>query len=305
VSPLDIWIPEQTSIEQRASLPDGITVHELAQHGALPERLGHADMLISGFFHARAIEAIPRFDGLRVVQALTAGVDPLVGHVPPGVILCDGSGIHDAPVAEWVVMATLAMRRNLPGQVVAQHESTWRWSGGDDLVGATVLIVGYGSIGRALEARLLPFGAHVLRAARHAREGVHGVEELPSLLPQADVVVILVPLTPETQGMVGSAFLQAMRPGAVLVNAARGPIVDSDALLSALHDESIRAALDVTDPEPLPDGHPLWSAPGVLITPHTGGAVLRVFERGWRFAGEQVRRLMAGEPLLNVVRDGY
>ena len=305
MSPLDIWISEQTSAEQRASLPDGITVHELPQHGALPERLGHADMLISGFFHTRAIEAIPRFDGLRVVQALTAGVDPLVGHVPPGVILCDGAGIHDAPVSEWVVMATLAMRRNLPDQVLAQHESTWRWSGGDDLERATVLIVGYGSIGRALEARLIPFGAHVLRAARHAREGVHGAEDVPSLLPQADVVVILVPLTSETQGMVDSTFLQSMRPGAVLVNAARGRIVDSDALLSALHDERIRAALDVTDPEPLPDGHPLWSAPGVLITPHTGGAVLRVFERGWRFAGEQVRRLMAGEPLLNVVRDGY
>jgi len=262
-------------------------------------------MLITGFFHERAIEAIPRLDGLRVVQTLTAGVDLVVDHVPPGVTLCDGSGIHDGPVAEWVVMATLAMRRGLPSQVLAQHDTTWRWGGGDDLEGATVLIVGYGSIGRALEARLVPFGAHVVRAARHAREGVHGVEELPSLLPQADVVVILVPLTPQTKGMVDSVFLQAMRPGALLVNAARGPIVDSDALLAALRDEHIRAALDVTDPEPLPDGHPLWSAPGVLITPHTGGAVMRVFDRGWRFAGEQVRRLIAGEPLLNVVTDGY
>jgi phosphoglycerate dehydrogenase-like enzyme len=305
VSPLDIWIPEQTPPDQRASLPDGITVHELPQHGTLPERLGHADMLITGFFPARAVEAIPRFDGLRVVQSLTAGVDGLVDHVPAGVTLCDGSGIHDAPVAEWVVMATLAMRRNLPGQVLAQHEATWRWSGGDDLEDATVLIVGYGSIGRALEARLVPFGAHVVRVARHARDGVHGVDELPSLLPQADVVVILVPLTPETRGMVDSTFLDAMRPGAVLVNAARGPVASADALLAALREERIRAALDVTDPEPLPDGHPLWSAPGVLITPHTGGAVLRVFERGWRFAGEQVRRLIAGEPLRNVVTDGY
>ena len=168
-----------------------------------------------------------------------------------------------------------------------------------------MLIVGYGSIGRALEARLAPFGARIVRVARHARDGVHSTDQLPHLLPHADAVVILLPLTSATRGMVNADFLAAMRPGALLVNAARGPIVDTDALLAALRAERIQAALDVTDPEPLPDGHPLWSAPGVLITPHIGGAVFRVYERGWRFAGEQVRRYLDGEPLLNVVKDGY
>jgi phosphoglycerate dehydrogenase-like enzyme len=240
------------------------------------------------------------------VQTLSAGVDTLVEHIPSDVILCDGSGVHDASVSEWVVMATLAMRRHLPEYVLSQRDAAWqRASGGADLEGATVLILGYGSIGRAVEQRLEPFGARVVRVARRGREGVHGVDELQGLLCDADVVVILLPLTAETHGMVDAGFLAAMREGALLVNAARGPIVDTDALLTALRSEHIQCALDVTDPEPLPDGHALWSAPGVLITPHIGGAVERLFERAWRFAGEQVRRYVDGEPLLNIVSDGY
>jgi phosphoglycerate dehydrogenase-like enzyme len=263
-------------------------------------------VLISGFDAKRTIEILPQLADLRVVQTLSAGVDTLVEHIPPGVVLCDASGVHDASVSEWVVMATLAMRRRLPECVLSQRDATWRGTGGGaDLEGARVLILGYGSIGRALEKRLERFGAGVVRVARRARDGVHGVDELPGLLPDADVVVILLPLTVETRGMVDAGFLATMRPGSLLVNAARGPIVDTDALLAALGSEHIRCALDVTDPEPLPDGHPLWSAPGVLITPHIGGAVERLFERAWRFAGEQVRRYLDGEPLLNVVSNGY
>ncbi|MBV8445818.1 MAG: 2-hydroxyacid dehydrogenase, partial [Candidatus Dormibacteraeota bacterium] len=242
----------------------------------------------------------------RVVQVMSAGVDSIVPQMASGVILCNGSGVHDSSVAEWVVMATLAMRRKLPEHVLSQQSQHWEWtSGGADLEDATVLIVGYGSIGAAVEARVLPFGARVERVARTTRDGVHAADDLSSLLPQADVVVILVPLTAATHHIVDAAFITRMKPGALLVNAARGPVVDTDALLEALRAERIAAALDVTDPEPLPDGHPLWSAPNVLITPHIGGAVTRVFERGWRFAGEQVRRYIAGEPLRNVVSDGY
>lgn len=302
---VDVWVPEQTAPDLRAMLPEGTTLHDLPQHGPLPDVLGHADVLIAGFFHERPAEAIPRLDGLRVVQSLSAGVDMLVSHVPAGVTLCDGSGIHDVSVSEWVVMAILAMRRRLPEHVLQQQQAAWRFGGGADIEGATVLIVGYGSIGRALETRLMALGANVTRVARSRRDGVHGVEELPALLPHADVVVLLVPLTQETRGLVDAEFIEHMRDAALLVNAARGAIIDTDALLDALRQERIRAALDVTDPEPLPDGHPLWTAPGVLITPHIGGAVARVFERGWRFAGEQVRRYMAGERLRNIVVDGY
>jgi phosphoglycerate dehydrogenase-like enzyme len=273
--------------------------------GDISDAPQHADVLISAFDAQRTVEILPQLSDLRVVQTLSAGVDTLVGHIPPDVILCDGSGIHDASVSEWVVMVTVAMRRHLPDCVLSQAAATWRRPGGADLEGATVLIVGFGSIGRAVEQRLEPFGARLVRVARHRREGVHGVNELPGLLPDADVVVILLPLTVETRGMVDAGFLAAMREGALLVNAARGPIVDTDALLAALRSGHIRCALDVTDPEPLPDGHPLWSAPGALITPHIGGAVERLFERAWRFAGVQVRRYIDGEPLRNVVSDGY
>jgi phosphoglycerate dehydrogenase-like enzyme len=301
-----LWIPATTPSALRTFLPSDIDLREYPAFGDIPGAPQPADLIVVAFDPTRAIEVIPQLEGLRVVQSLSAGIDTLVDHVPPGVTLCDGAGIHDAPVSEWCVMALLAVRRNLPAQLRAQDQATWQWtSGGADLDGARVLIVGHGSIGRALEQRLLPFGARISRVARHAREGVDSIDALPRLLPDADVVVILVPLTPETRGMVDTPFLDSMRDGAVLVNAARGPIVDTGALVDALQREHIRAALDVTDPEPLPDGHPLWTAPGVLITPHVGGAVERVFERGWRFAGEQVRRYLAGEPLHNIVTGGY
>lgn len=301
-----IWIPSSTPAELRRLLPDGIDRREYPAHGAIDDAPQPADIFIAGFDASRTIELIPQFDPLRVVQTLSAGVDAIVDHIPPGVTLCDGAGVHDASVAEWALMAMLAMRRNLPQHVRAQEHASWEWStGGDDLDGAHVLIVGHGSIGRALEARLVACGARVTGVARRAREGVHATDELPRLLPEADIVVILVPLTPDTRGMVDARFLASMRDGALLVNAARGAVVDTGALLDALQREHIQAALDVTDPEPLPDGHPLWTAPGVLITPHVAGAVQRVMERGWRLAAEQVRRYVAGEPLRNVVSAGY
>jgi phosphoglycerate dehydrogenase-like enzyme len=211
-------------------------------------------------------------------------------------------------VSEWVVMAILAARRGLPEHVRAQHEGTWR-PGTEvppaDLEGARVLILGYGSIGRTLERYLEPFGVEAMRVARTPRDGVSGVADLPRLLPRADIVVNLLPLTPATRGFIDAGFLALLRPGALLVNASRGAIVDTAALLDALDGRRVRAALDVTDPEPLPDGHPLWSAPGVLITPHIAGDVVAEQQRAWQFAADQVRRYAAGEPLRNVVSDGY
>jgi phosphoglycerate dehydrogenase-like enzyme len=289
-------------------LPSGVIVREVPA-GPLPPTLGHGDFLAADYNVARVREIIPRLDGLRVVQSPAAGVDALLDVIPAGVTLCDGAGIHDAPVAEWVVMALLAMAHNLPGFVQAQTRGEWHRTGpaagGDDLEGSTVLIVGHGSIGRAVEARLTPFGVKFLRVARHPREGTHSLTDLPTLLPQADIVVILLPLTSETRKLVDDRFFSAMRPGALFVNPARGAIVDTEALTAALTAGRIRAALDVTDPEPLPKGHPLWSARGVLITPHIAGSVTKVFDRAWALIADQVRRFSAGEPLRNVVVDGY
>jgi phosphoglycerate dehydrogenase-like enzyme len=169
-----------------------------------------------------------------------------------------------------------------------------------------VLIVGHGSIGQAVERRLDGWEVEITRVARHARDGVHPIGDLPALLPDADVVVILVPSTSETRRLVDAGFLKQMKDGALLVNAARGAIVDTDALLAELTSGRLRAALDVTDPEPLPDGHPLWSAPGLLLTPHVGGAVRGSRRRAYQIVTDQLARLAAGEPLLNVIGDdGY
>lgn len=253
-----------------------------------------------------------RLPNLRVVQSTSAGVDSLLPLVPKGVVVCGASGAYDISVAEWVVATLLALRRRLPEFYELQQRAEWDRGAGDwittvpssigpidDLDDATVLIVGHGSIGRALAARLAPFGAHVVGVAKHARADAEPPGALPRLLPEADVVVVLAPLTPETTRMVDTKFLARMKEGALLINAARGAIVDTDALIEALSSGRIRAALDVTDPEPLPPDHPLWRAPNVLITPHVAGSVTCWPNRAYRIAGEQLRRYAAGEPLLN------
>ncbi|MEY2535192.1 MAG: hypothetical protein QOF29_3102, partial [bacterium] len=174
-----------------------------------------------------------------------------------------------------------------------------------DVAGARVLILGHGSIGAAVEERLAPFGAEIVRVARRAREGVHAIEELGQLLPGADVVVDLLPATPQTRGLLGAEALAAMRDGALLVNAGRGATVDTAALLVALQEGRLRAVLDVVDPEPLPPDHALWRAPNVILTPHSAGDTPGAERAAWALAGEQLRRHAAGEPLRNVVRDGY
>ena len=275
--------------------------------GPLPAVDTRADLLIANAPLSRVLEVAGALGGLRVIQTMSAGVDRYAGQVPPGVTLCDAGGVHDVAVAEWVLMAILAAQRNLPIYLAAQQEARWRIDriSGRDLVDATVLIVGAGSIGRAVEARLVPFGARIERIARTERPGVHPLSELGSILPRADIVVVLLPLTAETRATFDAARLGVMRPGALLVNASRGPIIDTAALTEAVLAGRIRTALDVSDPEPLPDGHPLWSAPGALITPHVASDVAREDERGWQLVYEQVERLAAGVPPVNVVADGY
>jgi phosphoglycerate dehydrogenase-like enzyme len=167
------------------------------------------------------------------------------------------------------------------------------------------MILGDGSIGGAVEARLEPFEVELIRVARHARPGVHAVDDLPALLPRAEIVVVLLPLTPETTGLLGAELLGRLRPGALLVNAARGPILDTEALLPLLQAGRVRAALDVTDPEPLGADHPLWDAPGTLITPHIAGDTPAAQRRAFALVGEQVGRYVRGEPLANAVEHGY
>jgi phosphoglycerate dehydrogenase-like enzyme len=304
---LAVWIPEHTPAVERERLAELADVHVFPATGPLPADLGPGDLLVAGNDAQRGLEVAPHIHGLRVLQTFSAGVDRIVENVPPGVTLCDAAGVHDVAVAEWVVMAILASRRRLPEHIDDQRSGAWQENRltGDDLEGATVILLGVGAIGAAVEARLAPFGVRFVRIARHPRPGVHPLADLPMLLPGAEVVVILLPLTPETSGVFDPAAIAAMQPGALLVNASRGKIVDTEAMTAAVLDGRIRVALDVTEPEPLPAGHPLWSAPGALITPHVASDVRREEERAWRLVLDQVARLSRGEPPVNIVVDGY
>ncbi|MFD9032860.1 2-hydroxyacid dehydrogenase [Streptomyces sp. NPDC059567] len=256
-----------------------------------------------------AVRPLAAMTSVRAVQTLSAGTDhvtPGLGALRPGVELCNAKGVHEASTAELALALILASLRGIPGFVRGQDAEEWRGGFYPALADKSVLIVGYGSIGAAIEDRLVPFEcARVARVARSARTTERGpvqpMSALADLLPQADVVVLSTPLTPETRHLADAGFLARMRDGALLVNVARGPVVDTVALLKEVESGRITAALDVTDPEPLPPGHPLWHAPGVLVSPHVGGSTSAFMPRAKRLIAGQLTRFAAGEGLANVV----
>jgi phosphoglycerate dehydrogenase-like enzyme len=307
---VNLWIPDAIGHdaighEAIGELPESVALGLIPRDGEVPDGILDAEFLVPRSGDTRVLELLPRMRGLRVIQTLSAGVDPLIGLVPPGVTLCDAGGSRDVAVAEWVLAAILASCKRLAELRDRQREHEWAWGQLDELAGSTVMILGYGGIGAAVEARLAPFDVELIRVARRAREGVYPVQELDTLLALADVVVVLLPLTPATAGLLDADALARLRPGALLVNAARGPILDTEALLALAQEGRVRAALDVTDPEPLPADHPLWDAPGVTITPHCAGDTAASESRAFAFVGEQVRRYAREEPLANVVEHGY
>ena len=301
-----IWVPADWAAAELTGLAGAEVAVIDPADGEIPSSVADVEFYVPSFMPSPQSTAVmslmPR---LRVVQALTAGVDALRPNLPPGVVLCNARGAHDAATAEWVVAAILGSLREFPRFAREQAASRWAYQHTDSLAEKTVLIVGYGSIGAAVERRLAGFEVTVQRVARRAREGVAGAERLPELLGGADVVVLLVPSTSTTAGMVDARFLASMKDGSLLVNAARGSVVDTDALLAELSTGRLRAALDVTSPEPLPPGHPLWSAPGVLITPHVAASTPLSLTRVARLVREQAESYMRGDPLRNVITDAY
>ncbi len=250
---------------------------------------------------AADLELMSAMPNLKVVQLLTAGYETALRHLPRGVTLCNAGGVHDASTAELAVGLILASLRGLDEFARAMPSGAWLYARREALADKRVLVIGAGGVGRAVQRRLEPFETDVTMAARTARPGVVATADVGVLLPTVDVVVLAVPLTEETTGLVDDAFLSRMREGALLVNVARGPVVDTDALVRHAAMGRIRAALDVTDPEPLPSGHPLWTLPGVLVSPHVGGNTSAFLPRARRLVEEQMRRFAAGEPLASVV----
>ena len=280
----------------RARAPEQVEV--LAVDNGLD--LETIDFLVPSSEAPDVLERLPTLTRVAVVQVLSAGTDWVERWVPPQATLCSARGARDAPVAEWVVGALLGATTQL---LECARLDAWSDRSLTDLGEWTVVVVGMGSIGRRVEQHLTGFGTEVIGVASRARDDLHGVDELEALLPRADAVVILAPLTDATRGLIDTRRLAAMRDGAVVINAARGSVVDTDALVAEVTTGRLRAVLDVTDPEPLPDGHPLWSALGVLsITPHIAGDSPAGNARAAALAGDQLARWVAGEELHNVVR---
>ena len=319
---LRVGYSENIDSELLRLLPEGIELIRLS------ERMDHdveVDVWIPDPYASRAARTWPRLRSVRLVLSLMAGTEWIPSLVGPHVTICKAHGAHNTSTAEWTLAAILAMLKNFPLFLEFQREGEWKRRfeipehyaaiTGDkrplyppvmleELTGKTVLIVGYGSIGKDIEALLAPFKTTVLRIARSARENpeVHAVSEIDGLIPRADVIVLILPSTEETHWLIDRPQFALMRQGALLINAARGPIVNTDALVEALNAGKIRAALDVTDPEPLPEGHPLWKCPNLLITPHVGGSSPQFGPNSMRVAAEELSRYMRGEPLQNAVQ---
>jgi phosphoglycerate dehydrogenase-like enzyme len=294
----------------------------------LPNELDHdidIDVWIPDPYPKRAMSLWPRLRGVRLILSLMAGTEWIPGVAGPHVTICNARGAHNISTAEWTLGAILAVLKYLPLYLDVQRSGVWKRRfeanahyasiTGDarplyppvmleELTGKSVLLVGYGAIGKEIERLLEPFHVKLERVARSARAipPVHAVSELDSLLPQAEIVILILPHTAESHHLIGRRQLSLMRQGALLVNAARGPVVDTDALVEVLSAGRIRAALDVTDPEPLPEGHPLWSCPNLLLTPHVAGSSPQFAARSLKTAADELRRYINGEPLRNVVQ---
>ena len=294
----------------------------------LSEKLDHdveIDVWIPDPYPTRAQRILPHLRGVKLVLSLMAGTEWIPGAVGPHVTICNARGAHNISTAECTLTLILSSLKYIPLYLDVQRAGIWKRRfeatahyakiTGDEephyppimheeLTAKKVLLVGYGSIGKEIERMLVPFRVELTRVARTARTEprVHPVAELDALLPNAEIVILILPSTTDSRHLIDARRLALLKQGTLLVNAARGPVVDTDALVDALNSGRIRAGLDVTDPEPLPDGHPLWKCPNLLITPHIGGSTPMFAPRSVKTAEEELRRYLAGEPLHNVVQ---
>ncbi|MCW0215214.1 MAG: 2-hydroxyacid dehydrogenase [Pseudonocardia sp.] len=298
-------VPHDEGIRFLADVP-GVRAVRYDPEAELPAEAADAEVLVSPFLaRGDVVRITDKLPALKLVQLLTAGAEAWIDRLPEGVALSDGKGAHGGATAEWIVSVLLAVYRELPGFIRSQERAEWDQHSTDELAGKRVLIIGAGDVAEHTVRRLTPFEVTTTLVGRTAREGVHGIDEVLDLLPRHDACVVIIPLTEATRGLVDAEFLAAMPDGAVLVNGARGPVADTAALTAELVSGRLRAAVDVTDPEPLPADHPLWKAPGLLLTPHVGGSVPGALRRAYGVAAEQIAAYARGEEPPNLVVDGY
>lgn len=318
---LRVGYPATVAAEFLSAFPPEVELVALPDE---PTEITPIDVWIPDPYTLKALKVWPYLRGVKLVLSMMAGTEWIRPTVGPDVLICSGRGAHSPSTAEWALTAILTMLRHVPFYVGVQQQGLWKRRfemperyatlNGDprplyppvlqeELTGKRVLLIGHGSIGQHIERLLTPFDVELTRVARTARTEprVHAISELDALLPHAEIVILILPLTPESKHLIAARQLALMPQGALLINAARGGVVHTDDLVAALHSGRIRAAVDVTDPEPLPEGHPLWSAPNVFITPHVAGSTPQFSRRAMQVAAGELRRYMAGETLQNLV----
>ncbi|MFE6615061.1 2-hydroxyacid dehydrogenase [Amycolatopsis sp. NPDC057786] len=297
-----VLVPDEEGVAALSEI-DGVRPVVYRHGEPAPPEAAEAEVLVTG--DRPSDELWRELPNVKLVQLLVAGAEDWVGKVPDGVLLSTCRGAHGGSSAEWVVAVLLAIYRGLDGFAEGLRRKHWERRTTDTLQGKRVLIIGAGDLGRHLRRRLETFDVRCTMVGANAREGVHGTDELPVLLPEHDVTVLMVPLTPHTRGMVDAEFLAAMPDDAILVNVSRGAVVVTDALVAELASGRLRAALDVTDPEPLPDGHALWDCPGLLLTPHVAGSVSGRRQRAYAVVVRELSHYLGGELPKNLVHGEY
>lgn len=303
---LTVTVPDDDALSRLSDLSDRVDLVLWDLFTPLPADIAARVEVIAIPHYCVQVERWQNLGGLpnlRYVLLPSAGYEHALPWIPDGVTLCNGRGVHSAATAELAVGLVLASQRGLVDAIDAQREGRWSTPRLSSLADRRVVVVGAGSLANAIVDRLRPFEVAITQVARTARDGVRSVDELVSLLPDADIVVLAVPGSPSTRHLMDAEALAALPDGALVVNVARGPVVDTDALLAELQAGRLRAALDVTDPEPLPAEHPLWYAPNTIITAHQGGNTGAVYPRVAALVRRQLEHILAGEDLENVVSE--
>lgn len=295
---LHVTVPDQGWVDRLADL-DGVELSVWDFSAPQPDR--HVDLAVRPY--TVAASGLEQLDPSRlsVIQSQALGYDGVAETLPDGITYCNAVGVHEESTAELAVALLLASQREIDRY--ARERGQWNRRFTASLIDRRIMILGYGGIGVEIQKRLDGFGAKLVRVATRRREDdrgtIHGSDELPELLPTVDVVLLAVPLSAETTHLVDDDFLTALPEGAVVVNVSRGKVVDAEAVVRQAG--RVRFATDVTDPEPLPADHPLWSTTGVLISPHVGGMSSAMQPRIDAVVRRQVARLRDGLPPDDVV----
>lgn len=303
---LVVTVPTEDLARDLEPLPDGVEV--LVWDLASPAPRPRIDMVVPAYMKQRDLLARLSEAEVGFVQGQAIGYEGVEDVLPPGIPFANAATVHEASTAELAVALTLAVQRHVDRFAIDGERGEWKPVFTESLADRRVMLLGYGGVGKAIAARLAPFEVELVPVASRAREEdglqVHAVDELASLLPEIDIVIVSLPGGDATRHIIGDAELSALPDGALVVNVGRGPLIDTDALVRHAQRGRIRAGLDVTDPEPLPEDHPLWGLEGVLISPHIGGASSAMRPRLRALLRRQIDHLLAGEPPENVVLPG-